>query len=429
MKTIGNIKTVLSLAGISLLWICCAKQPVAEVPVSENSLLKTGAFRSYQEAEAFALDAIGMMDQSADTRSGKSRTIASGVCYSKPATKSEPAADSLFYVFNFSDDAGFAIIAGNRRISPIIAVTEQGTYHPGEKTGVEGFDDYMDKVVSEFSGIDRGDPLPYSYYEDEIVGTQMPPLVSVRWGKTGVYGQYCPNGISGCVMTANAQVLSYLEKPDSLVLSVNMGNDYTAGDTLVLNWPLIKEHIVNHSDSLACNAVHKQIGALMRELGVRHNAYYGPSYTSAFLFDSVNVLSLLGIQCSNFVSANISTIRQSLLMARPVLLGGGDITNRVAHAFVADGYRDYEVWRTTYICQGENGGYIPVGTTKISESHALHINWGWDGVCNGYFTFGTYNTAYAEEYDTDINNESYDFCDDVFMITDIKNPGLTPLPL
>jgi len=82
-----------------------------------------------------------------------------------------------------------------------------------------------------------------------------------------------------------------------------------------------------------------------------------------------------------------------------------------------------------YICQGENGGYIPSGTTKIFESHALHINWGWYGICNGYFTFGSYNTASAEEYDTGLNYVSYDFCRYIRMIPNIRKPGLTPLPL
>lgn len=412
---------------VPVLLIGCFKQPVVEQTKEMPIILKTGLYRGLQEAESFALEAISILEESLPTRSGLARTIASKVCYSMPATKSGAASDSLFYVFNFSNKEGFAIIAADRRVSPIIAITEQGEYNPGEKTGVEGFDEYMDLVISSFSDLDRNGAIPYSYYEDHIIGSQMPPLVSVRWGQTGVFGQYCPNGIAGCVITATAQILSYLEKPDTLVLSVDMNNDYYAGDTLFLDWPSIKEHIVNHTDSLACNAVHGQIGALMRELGAKYNANYYTNSTGAFLSQGVNVYSALGINCSSYAQADLSTIKSSLRLARPVQMAG--VTNNSeGHSFVADGYKDYEVWRTIYALEGPDGEYIEIRTVKISESHSLHINWGWNGVCNGFFTFGTYNTASAEEYDTESNYANYDFCNQLRMIANIKNPGLTPIP-
>ena len=423
----NNTKTILLFAILSLLMVCCSKQPAAEFKTETSLLFKTGVYRSYQEAEHFALDAIDVIDQAVPTRSGASRTIASGMCYSKPATKSEPAADSLFYVFNFADEAGFAIIAGNRQVSPIVAVTEQGSYIPGEKTGVDGFDGYMDMVISTFSGLDRGDPFPYSYYEDEIVGTQMPPLVYVRWGQQGVYGQFCSNGRSGCVITAMAQILSYFEKPQSFILSVDMENTYSAGDTLVLNWPLIKQHRVNHSGNyLSCDAVHPQIGALMRELGAICGSTYYPTTTSTN-YDVSSVYSQLGYQCSNFSEANIADIKNSLSSCCPVQMTGFTFDNDYGHDFIADGFKDYEVWRTVYICQGPNGEYIAQNPFKASESHSLHINWGWDGRCNGYFAFNSYNSAFAEEYDTEDNNVSVNFCASVNMICGIWTQHITPL--
>lgn len=407
--------------------VACAKQQAMETIPSFSSIVKVGQYRSYQEAERIALDAIGLIDECHPTRSGSGRSIVSSTCYSKLATKTEPATDTLFYVFNFTDDDGFAIIAGDRQFFPLIAVTEKGHFSPETPTGVDGFDNYMSMVVSTLSSNNRNGAIPYSYYEDHIIGNQMPPLVSVRWGQTGVFGQYCPNGIAGCVITATAQILSYLEKPDTLVLSVDMNNDYFAGDTLFLDWPSIKEHIVNHTDSLACNAVHGQIGALMRELGAKYNANYYTNSTGAFLSQGVNVYSALGINCSSYAQANLSTIKSSLRLARPVQMAG--VTNNSeGHSFVADGYKDYEVWRTIYALEGPDGEYIEIRTVKISESHSLHINWGWNGVCNGFFTFGTYNTASAEEYDTESNYVSYDFCNQLRMIANIKNPGHTPFP-
>lgn len=403
----------------------CSTQSISESFNDSFAPYKCGNFRSYSEAESFALNAINIIDETLPTRHGSRRTIDSGMCYSKPATKSEHAADSLFYVFNFSDSAGFAIIAANRQASPIVAITEKGTYNPGVKTGVEGFDEYMEQIISTFSGFEKNGATPHSYYEEEIIGFQMAPLISVRWGQTGVYGQYCSNGISGCVITATAQIMSYLENPDTIVLSVDMDDDYSAGDTLVLNWPLIKEHIANHADSSSCDTVHKQIGAFMRELGALYNANYQTNSTSASTANSVNIYSSFGVLCSNFTTANINAIKQSLSKSRPVHMRGNTINNE-GHSFIVDGYKDFEVWRTTYIAEGQNGEFIVSGTTKVSESHSLHINWGWDGVCNGYFSFDSYATASGEEYDTENNSVNYDFCNNVYMVANIRNSGLTP---
>jgi hypothetical protein len=33
------------------------------------------------------------------------------------------------------------------------------------------------------------------------------------------------------------------------------------------------------------------------------------------------------------------------------------------------------------------------------EEHSFHINWGWDGNCNGYFNFGVFDVESANTYD------------------------------
>lgn len=406
--------------------VCCDKPSADDHSPPMNYRSQSSLFRSYEEAEELAKDLLYLSHLEL-TRSTTKKTIISGDCYTIPQTKSSSQIDTVFYVFNFSNGEGFAIIAGNRQVSPLIAITDKGTYTPGEKTGVDGFDDYMDMVVSSLQEIDRNEVIPYSYYEDVVIGSQISPLVSVKWGQNSEYGQYCPNGISGCVITATAQIMSYLEKPESIVLSVDMGDDYAAGDSLSLDWPSIKEHVISHTDSTSCNAVHKQIGALMRELGFLYNANYQPTGTSASTSNAVNIYSHFGINCSEYSTADIEDIKNSLLIHRPVHMRGATDNNE-GHSFIADGYRDIEVWRIKYALPvGEQ--YIPVSRTKVSESHCLHINWGWDGVCNGYFSFASYNTALGEEYDTAYNYANYDFCNNVRMIHNIWKPAFPPLPL
>ena len=66
-----------------------------------------------------------------------------------------------------------------------------------------------------------------------------------------------------------------------------------------------------------------------------------------------------------------------------------------------------------------DGEYTLTSHTMTGESHSLHINWGWNGVCNGYFTFGTYNTADSESYDTSTNTATFNFIEPIRMLCDI----------
>ena len=67
-----------------------------------------------------------------------------------------------------------------------------------------------------------------------------------------------------------------------------------------------------------------------------------------------------------------------------------------------------------------DGGYALTSHMMTGESHSLHINWGWNGNCNGYFTFGTYNTADSESYDTGTNTANYNFIYPIRMLSDIS---------
>ncbi len=161
----------------------CEGDPAPQLPEKRVSFV-----RSYGEAHALALQSIGLVDGVAATRGVAPRTIASGDCVVVPGTRAAGGAtDTLLYVFNFADDAGFSIIAADASVDPLIAVTEKGHYIYGEPTGVEPFDDYMAQLMN--SNLPSGpgpdiplvpDPRPrfykVEYDTDETVG----PLLTTK---------------------------------------------------------------------------------------------------------------------------------------------------------------------------------------------------------------------------------------------------------
>lgn len=48
------------------------------------------------------------------------------------------ARDTLLYVFNY-DDNGFAVVATDRRVNKLLAVAENGPYHPKLIPGMNGY--------------------------------------------------------------------------------------------------------------------------------------------------------------------------------------------------------------------------------------------------------------------------------------------------
>ena len=382
-----------------------------------------GFFRSYAEAEDWAKYSISLLDN-VPTKSGNCREIESGMCYGFPAAKSGDLHnnDSLIYVFNFKNNEGFTIIAANKENPPLVAITESGHYVPGENTGVEPFDLYIGDILKSMNSHDSLPEFPHSYYEYYELKDSCNARVDTKWGQTGVYGQYCPNGICGCVATALGQIMTYKQYPSSFVATVAMGNDYAVGDTIVLNWPLISQHIINHSGTVqSCDSVHNQIGALLREIGDLVYMNYKTNSSSAYCSNLVYALDTFGFNYSSYSSVDISTMKSSIKSNSPVFVCGWAESNE-GHAWVADGYKDFEYWRKLYIAHHINNGmafYRLHSTEMYASTKLMHFNWGWNGVCNGYFAFNSYDTSGGVIYDGTDNYAAYDFANSPMMYSNI----------
>lgn len=269
MEKTSTIKFVRTFVFAALALICvvsCAKiddesSAVApEQPARPTVLLPT---RSYEEALSLARKSIALVDRG-QTRSATARSIRSerGQCITIPSTRSsESQADTLMYIFNFEGNDGFSIIAANRAVDPILAVAEKGNYTYGEATGVENFDFYMDAMVQSLADrkilpIDTVRTTPMFKQVEVNESYSRDPFIPVRWGQESPYGDYCSNGISGCVATAIAQIMAYYRFPPSITTTYTDAPH--AGETIALNWT----SMINYSYGY-------QISALMREIGQR----------------------------------------------------------------------------------------------------------------------------------------------------------------
>ena len=247
------------------------------------------------------------------------------------------------------------------------------------------------------------------------------PYIKVKWGQYFPEGEYCPNDISGCTNTALGQIMSFYNYPTQITLT------YAEADisTQSLNWSNIKGHNTRplHSKtSLICNSsdAHKAIGRLMRQLGELNNSDYTNSNstsTSSQTYAHVT-MSNLGFTTGSWDDYDGSSVRNQL-DAQHLLLVRGQTSGGNGHAWVIDGYlEDREadcIVEKINTSHGEMLNIIEV----ISQNFIYynHINWGWYGDNNGYFSDGVFNTISVLWPDTSNNSGGYNLGNSVRFVS------------
>ncbi len=381
-----------SIFALAIMMVSCSNREIIDSDFQQPAPKQTNSIRSYEEALQIAQASIQMVDGQAQTRAASPRKISlndSKVCLTDSKTRSENGNDTLMYVFNFEDQMGFSVVSANRKTEPLIAVTESGYYDPKQETDIEGFDYFME-MAKEYVIRSFGDPDIRYYCYDVYVYDQptytVGPYVNVMWGQRYPEGEHCPNGISGCSITAMAQIMSYFEFPTSINLTY-MGTDSLQN----LNWTSMKAHSTGHTNANCTWSnldAHNSIGRLCRQLGKLANSRYKESSTSTRTDSTRYALISLGFHPNEFSNYSGTYIKSELNNNHPLLIRGTHIheTNTAGHMWVLDGYNDISYTIYTYkvpegfIGQGELEDISGPFTTNL-----YHFNWGWYGKNNGYF--------------------------------------------
>lgn len=416
----------------ALLLVACSSDNAAtgsDVPLDAEPLT---ARIGYTEALRLAGRGIEMLDSAPQTRAtaGRRTIDAQRLRYMLRATTRAGAdQDTLLYVFNFADSAGFALVAADRRSGGLLAVTESGNFTPGERTGNPGFDLYMSGVENYLDDLLNTPPLDLPSGEEPLLRREksthtesVGPLVTVAWGQHYPYNLYCfdPSGSSapsGCVATAVAQILSAWSYPPDMHIF------YPGADLSfqTLDWPAVNRHKKTYYCGADCTE-HKTIARLLREIGWQVEMDYSIGGSSAYSNKVPGCLFHFGYTSSALRDYHPASICLNLDNHWPVYMRGTVEGTSNGHAWVVDGYRRYvtvfTVWAT-----------YPNGITRLFDEYEetnmyLHCNWGWDGSNNGYFTMNIFDTGDPYELDPGSSNtEDYNFVS-IQIINDIRPRNL-----
>lgn len=269
------------------------------------------------------------------------------------------------YVFNVEASEGFVIVSGDDRTQSILGYAHTGELDMGQMPcNVRWLLSYYDAAIGQLA--DDYTPSSNTTLSGET-GTEIPAIVDTQWGQGDPYNAQCPQHegercITGCVATAMAQVMNHNRWPQSQTTEIPA---YTT-NTLHISMPALPAKQFNWDNMTAAG-----IAELMLYCGQTVKMDYNTAASGAMTGDVPEAMkSIFGYSTAASLASRssytdeqwVDMIYKELQEGYPVLYFGQSATDG-GHAFIVDGYAD--------------GKY--------------HINWGWNGYCDGYFTLDKLN--------------------------------------
>ena len=284
-----------------------------------------------------------------------------------------------YFVFNFPGNNGFAIVAGDDRVHPILGYSLEGQFN--SENLPENLRAHLEYYQDQITWAEEQNIEPSSDVAAEwsryLSGTALRSsggvsLETAKWDQASPYNAMCPtiNGqraLTGCGATATAIIMRYHQWPLGTQKGVSVH-------------PLASEHPewrcepLNYSSGYNWNSMPltvtgnnaPEIAKLMWHIGANINMVYTRNESSSSVSDAAMALknvfdySLTTRAVRRDFYSDVEWERlliNELDAGRPVLYRGNTKEN-AGHLFVCDGY---------------------------DSNHYFSINWGWSGYCNGYF--------------------------------------------
>lgn len=372
-------KQFVALSIFSLTLASCAMHE-PEIP-GEQTQDFTGNenFISIQEALDNAQDQFSVLYGNKSTRSGAivESIENKGICKS---SRSEEDSIYGYYLVNYKNQQGFALLSADKRRRPVLALSNTGNLHFSDTLQNDGLNWYMNEALPQFDyeidlptmpnrpiiGIDTTIHAKDPWLNDAGKKVYSEPLLAKKgfpkFHQKAPYNKYCftANGkqaVVGCLPLAVGTVMGYYQWPNSY-------------KTYSFNWSAMYSNFNQDSWS-----------RLFERLGssVLLHSTYGVDATSAGESWILYTFATMGYKSTSLNDFSSITLDAELEAGNPVICLGRykDSTTKkdVGHAWIIDG--GYMRWHH----MGDTNIY-PDG---LVQDYFYHCIWGWNGISDGYF--------------------------------------------
>ena len=312
--------------------------------------------------------------------------------YLPPANLTVATIGDNLYLVRPADGAGFVLVSADDCARPVLAYSlngqwpEAGDQMPAHVAAwIDGYGTTIAAMRSE--GVVASPIVEALWCDDAPKGPDVgaiEPLLTTTWSQSPRYNNMCPtdnrgrHAVTGCVATATAQIMKYWNHPVRGRGSHSYGcgsfGTLSADFDTVYPWSSMPNALGYASSNGQINAV----ALLMYHVGVAVEMNYGVNASGAQILESYGASSeqalksyfrynpmLHGLLHDAYAEREWDSIMLvEMSHRRPVLYTG--FGSDAGHAFVIDGCN------TNHATNG---------------NRYFHVNWGWGGAYDGYFTF------------------------------------------
>ena len=317
-----------------------------------------------------------------------------------------PSEDDLspapYHIFNAKDYGGFVIVSSVNHTGIVLGYSDTGNIDP----------DNMPENLRWWLGCYERS-LQYASHSTSIAKAPserhtVQPLMKTKWGQGIPYNSKCPyigesQCVTGCVATAMAQIMKYYNYPES---SKEIYPYRTKTKIQMPALPAVSfnfDAMLNDYDNNSSEESKEAVSTLMLYCGCAITMNYdigGSGADVTPVCDAMPYYFDYDDTSRKIYRKNYDTetwdqeIYNCIERGIPVFYSGFPKNEDEGHAFVCDGY----------------------------DKGFFHINWGWNGWCDGFFKLSVLD-PYLDNYDdTDTGNG---FFDQQMAVVDLKPKNFT----
>lgn len=330
----------------------------------------------------------------------------------KPSSSLRSASDETPSYFIFADDTknNFCIVSGDGE-----TVLGYG----------DNYSDEMPSVLQEALDMYAATPQRRSQLRSSVVRENIPAFLGVIFGTRLPYNMYIPDREGygppvGCVPVTLAQICKYYNHPAKLMNDIpsysHLSSAYPdsiffiegqKAEGRTYKWDLIQNNYPN--DSTYSDEQNKEVAKLMWDCARSVETKFEQSGSAALsTMLHYSLIHYFGYNSDSIktVSRNLyyreewlDIIHEELSKKRPIYMTGTSY-HHGGHAFICDGYVD---------------GY-------------LHINWGWNGSCDGYFDVDILDYGRSKYFEQVTPDNGYSFYESIIIGIE-PGEGISEYPL
>lgn len=285
--------------------------------------------------------------------------------------------DADYFVFNVGNNRGFVIVSGEDRVRPVLGYADKGTFDPDNLPDNmrAWLANYQEQITWAADHLDTASPEVSAEWSRYLTGASLRAengvlLETADWDQGNPYNKLTPyvpgrgQAPTGCVATAMGIIMKYHNWPKEAAANRVTNHNGKEVTYAPYNWDnMLSSYTAgNYTDAQA-----NEVAQLLWHCGANANMMYGAEESSAYIYDAAKALSqVFGYPNTRIVAQEGRTdaewnnmMKFQLGEKRPILYSIKSFDS--GHAVVIDGYQS-------------------------GLSTLYHVNWGWGGACNGYYS-------------------------------------------